>query len=65
VTEEGELGAGDGIEVLDRPVGGVTIGEAFQAFQAYHGDKDLMRRILAHPGHSGKWDRVAERVLGS
>ncbi|WP_182879321.1 MOSC domain-containing protein [Microbispora sp. H10949] len=62
VIEEGELGAGDEIEVLDRPADGVTIGEAFRA---YHGDGDLLRRILAQPGRSDKWDRVAQRVLGS
>ncbi|MBX6386361.1 MAG: MOSC domain-containing protein [Microbispora sp.] len=62
VVERGELGAGDEIEVLYRPSDGVTIGEAFRA---YHGDEDLMRRILAVPGHSEKWDKVAERVLGA
>ncbi|GAA4582150.1 MOSC domain-containing protein [Planotetraspora phitsanulokensis] len=60
VVEQGELGAGDEIEVLDRPRDGVTIREAFAA---YHGDRDLMRKILAHPGHSEKWDGIAERVL--
>ncbi|MEN3536591.1 MOSC domain-containing protein [Microbispora sp. ZYX-F-249] len=62
VVERGELGAGDEIEVLDRPSDGVTIAEAFRA---YHGDRDLMRRVLAVPGRSVKWDTVAERVLGS
>ncbi|WP_432931672.1 MOSC domain-containing protein [Microbispora sp. CA-135349] len=62
VIEQGELGAGDEIEVLDRPSDGVTIAESFLA---YHGDRNLLLRILALPGHSDKWDRVAERVLGS
>ncbi|MGI5160021.1 MOSC domain-containing protein [Microbispora sp. CA-102843] len=62
VIEQGELGAGDEIEVLDRPSDGVTIAESFQA---YHGDRDLLLRILALPGHSIRWDRVAERVLDS
>ncbi|WP_204055365.1 MOSC domain-containing protein [Microbispora corallina] len=61
VVEQGDLGAGDGVEVLERPSASVTIGEAFRA---YHGDRDLMRRLLALPGHSDKWDRVARRVLG-
>ncbi|MEU7695306.1 MOSC domain-containing protein [Microbispora hainanensis] len=61
VVEQGELGAGDEIEVLYRPSNGVTIAESFRA---YHGDRDLMLRILDLPGHSDKWDRIAERVLG-
>ncbi len=62
VIEQGELGAGDDIEILARPAGSVTIAEAFHA---YNGDKDLMRKLLAYPGHGEKWDRVAERVLGT
>ncbi|OPG14691.1 MOSC domain-containing protein [Microbispora sp. GKU 823] len=62
VIEQGELGAGDEIEVLDRPSDSVTIAESFRA---YHGDGDLLLRILALPGHSDKWDRIAERVLGT
>ncbi|MDI9579415.1 MAG: MOSC domain-containing protein [Thermobispora sp.] len=62
VIETGELGAGDEIEVLERPWPSVTIGEAFAA---YHGDKELMRRVLAVPGLGEKWDRIAARVLGS
>ncbi|GII55012.1 sulfurase [Planotetraspora thailandica] len=62
VIEEGELGAGDAIEVLDRPAASVTIGEAFAA---YHGDQDALRRLLAYQGHGEKWDKIAERVLKS
>ncbi|TQS30097.1 MOSC domain-containing protein [Microbispora sp. KK1-11] len=61
VVEQGELGVGDEIEVLHRPSGSVTIAESFRA---YHGDRDLMLQILSIPGHSDKWDRIAERVLG-
>jgi MOSC domain-containing protein YiiM len=60
VVEQGELGAGDEIELLDRPGDGVTIREAFAA---YYGDRDLMRKVLAYPGHGEKWDQIAERVL--
>ena len=62
VIETGELGAGDDIEVLERPWPSVTIGESFAA---YHGDKELMRRVLAVPGRGEKWDRRAARVLGA
>ncbi|GAA0400730.1 sulfurase [Acrocarpospora corrugata] len=60
VIELGELGVGDEIEILSRPDNSVTIAEAFHA---YHGDRDLMRRILSYPGHRWAWDRVAERVI--
>ncbi|GGO07406.1 sulfurase [Microbispora rosea subsp. aerata] len=61
VVELGELGAGDEIEVLYRPSDGVTIAESFRA---YHGDAELLLRILDIPGRSDKWDKVAKRVLG-
>jgi MOSC domain-containing protein YiiM len=62
VLEEGDVAAGDPIVVEHRPErdGGVTVTESFRAF---HGDRALMRRILAIPGHSARWDKVAERVL--
>ncbi|WP_204044696.1 MOSC domain-containing protein [Acrocarpospora phusangensis] len=60
VIELGELGAGDPIEVISRPDDSVSITDAFHA---YHGDRDLMRSILAYPGHAPGWDRVAKRVL--
>jgi MOSC domain-containing protein YiiM len=60
VIEQGELGAGDDIEIVFRPAESVTVTESFHA---YHGDKDLMRRLLAYPGHGDKWERIAERVL--
>ncbi|MDF5754104.1 MOSC domain-containing protein [Spongiactinospora sp. TRM90649] len=62
VLAEGEVQAGDPIEIVHRPEEGVTIAEAFRA---YHGDKDLLRRVLDVPGRSDKWDRVAQRVLGA
>lgn len=62
VLEEGDIAAGDPIVVERRPArgSGVTVTESFRAF---HGDRDLMRRILAIPGHSATWDKIAERVL--
>ena len=60
VLEQGDLAAGDKIEVVWRPTTSVTITESFHA---YHGDRDLMRRLLAYPGHADVWTRVAERVL--
>ncbi|MEU4572871.1 MOSC domain-containing protein [Nonomuraea sp. ATR24] len=61
VVEPGELGAGDAVDVVSRPGGSVTVAESFLA---YHGDEELLRRILALPGYDPRWDRVAVRVLG-
>jgi MOSC domain-containing protein YiiM len=62
VLEEGDVATGDPAVIEHRPErgAGVTVTESFRAF---HGDKDLMRRILALAGHSARWDKVAERVL--
>lgn len=60
VVELGELGVGDEVEVLSRPEAGVSVGDWFRA---KHGDRDALRRILAVPGHDGKWDEMAKRVL--
>ncbi|TMR18562.1 MOSC domain-containing protein [Nonomuraea turkmeniaca] len=48
VAELGELGAGDEVEIVSRPGIGVTVADWFRA---RHGDKDVLRRILAVPGH--------------
>lgn len=62
VIETGELGVGDEVELVHRPDDSVTVVESFRA---YHGDVELMRRILAFEGHAPVWDAVAKRVLGS
>jgi MOSC domain-containing protein YiiM len=61
VLTEGEIGAGDDIEVLARPDQRVTIAESMRA---YYGDVELMRVLLTVPGRGAKWDAIAERVLG-
>ncbi|MGI5270025.1 MOSC domain-containing protein [Nonomuraea sp. CA-218870] len=61
VLEPGELGAGDEVKVLHRPAVGVTVAESSLA---YHGDEELLRRVLALPERDERWDRVAARVLG-
>jgi MOSC domain-containing protein YiiM len=60
VVEPGELGAGDEVEIVTRPAEGVTVADSFLA---YHGDRELMRRLLAAPGYDPQWDGIAERVL--
>ena len=61
VLAEGELGAGDDIEVLARPEQHVTVAESMLAF---YGDAGLMRKLATVPGRGEKWDAIAERVLG-
>ncbi len=61
VLTEGEVGAGDRIQVLSKPEQRVTIAEAMQA---YYGDPDIMRVLLTVEGRGNKWDDIGEQVLG-
>jgi MOSC domain-containing protein YiiM len=61
VLTEGEIGAGDDLEVLTRPDQQVTVAESMLA---YYGDAALMRKLLTVPGRGAKWPAIAERVLG-
>jgi MOSC domain-containing protein YiiM len=61
VLTEGEISAGDDIEVLSRPERRVTVAESMRA---YYGDADLMRTLLVVPGRGANWEAIAERVLG-
>lgn len=46
VLQPGEIGAGDDVNVLERPAHGVTIGEVFRALT---GDRSLAHRLLEAP----------------
>src|SRR5262249_59639631 len=61
VLEEGQVSAGDPVEVLARPAVRVTIAESARA---YYGDAQLMRRLLLVDGRGSKWDEIAASVLG-
>lgn len=61
VLAEGEIGAGDQIEVLSRPDTRVTVAESMRA---YYGDPDLMTVLLTVEGRGAKWDEIGEHVLG-
>jgi MOSC domain-containing protein YiiM len=61
VLAEGEVGAGDPIEVVSRPAVQVTVAESMLA---YYGDQDLMRTLLTVPGRGVKWDEIGAHVLG-
>lgn len=47
VVEEGDVGAGDAVRVLDRPDHGVTVRHVLQAF---YGDRDHLARIRTATG---------------
>jgi MOSC domain-containing protein YiiM len=61
VLEEGVVGRGDPVQVLDQPAERVTVAESLRAF---YGDADLMRKLLAVEGRGADWDEVALSVLG-
>jgi MOSC domain-containing protein YiiM len=61
VLEEGQVSAGDPVEVLARPADRITVAESVRA---YYGDPDLMRRLLLVEGRGSKWDEIALAVLG-
>jgi MOSC domain-containing protein YiiM len=61
VLETGDVGPGDAVELVHRPDDAPTTAEAVRA---YYGDAEQLRRILAVPTHSAKWDAHAKNVLG-
>jgi MOSC domain-containing protein YiiM len=52
IVEEGDLGAGDDVEVIDRPGHGVTIG---LFTEAYLGDRSRLIELLAADALSATW----------
>jgi MOSC domain-containing protein YiiM len=63
VCEPGTLRAGDPVQVVSRPVTRVTVAEALEAF--YTRDVEVMRRLETVPGHSVKFDGVADEWLAA
>ncbi|MGB2571782.1 MOSC domain-containing protein [Micromonospora citrea] len=63
VLREGEIGAGDPVEVLDRPAHGVTIGEVFRAMGL---EPELLPRLLdATDLPEPMLEKVRRRVTGA
>ena len=62
VLLEGELGAGDVIEVLERPDHGVTVGEVFRARS---GERALVPRMLEAPALPADAQEWARKVLAA
>jgi MOSC domain-containing protein YiiM len=57
---EGEVGAGDPIDLLDRPDHEITIGTVERA---YHGHRELRERLVDLPELSEAWRNWAARAL--
>jgi MOSC domain-containing protein YiiM len=62
VVDEGEIGAGDEIDVLDRPDHGVTID---RVARANFGDFTGLAELLAAPQLSEKWRARIRKLSGS
>ncbi|MEU8258198.1 MOSC domain-containing protein [Micromonospora inaquosa] len=62
VLREGEVGAGDPVEVVDRPAHGVTIGEVFRATSL---EPELLPRLLEAPGLPESIRAKVRRRLGA
>lgn len=59
IEEEGEVGAGDGVDVLSRPDHAVTVGDVERA---YHVDRSRVPSLLAAPDLSDGWRQWAQKV---
>ena len=62
VLAEGELGAGDPVEVVHRPGHGLTVAEVSRI---YHDDHAGAPRLLQAPELSGTWKQWAEKLATS
>jgi MOSC domain-containing protein YiiM len=63
VLEEGGIGAGDRIAVVDRDDGSVSIAELVEITQLEQGDEAGLKRVLASRGLSQEWRRRLEKRL--
>jgi MOSC domain-containing protein YiiM len=62
VVAEGELGAGDPVELLHRPDHGLTVAEVARA---YHGDRAMVPRLLEAPELADGWREWASRQIAT
>jgi MOSC domain-containing protein YiiM len=58
VVEDGEIGAGDAVELVERPEHGVSVGLIGEAYLADH---SLAPRLLAAPALPDSWRDWASR----
>ncbi|HEU4450212.1 MAG TPA: MOSC domain-containing protein [Gaiellaceae bacterium] len=61
IVEEGEVGAGDEVEVVRRPTHHLTVG---RIARIYHGDRERCRELLQAPELAGEWRAWATERLG-
>ncbi len=59
IMEEGDVGAGDEIRVVERPGQGLTVRDVFRI---YTRDRGEVEKIAAHPRMSESWRRWAMRL---
>jgi len=57
IVVEGDLGAGDAIQVVGQPDHGLTVGDVFRI---YTRDRDEVERLLSVPQMSSSWTQWAE-----
>jgi MOSC domain-containing protein YiiM len=63
IVSEGDVGAGDAVEVVERPAHGLTVGEVARI---YHGDRARCAELLQAPELAEEWRAwVAERLGGA
>lgn len=60
IVEEGELGAGDEIRVIEKPTTGLSIRDVFRI---YTRDRNEVARLLSVPGLSESWKGWARNLL--
>jgi MOSC domain-containing protein YiiM len=63
ILEEGEIGVGDGAEVVERAKGSVTIAEFHRVIVDGRDDPDALRRLAAAPTLEPEWIDWCERRL--
>jgi len=63
VMRPGMMRAGDPIGRLSRPADSITVTEALAAY--YERDAAVIHRMAAVPGHSSRWDGMAEAWLAA
>ncbi|XVX20440.1 MOSC domain-containing protein [Actinomycetota bacterium] len=65
VLEEGEVGAGDTLELVDRPEGSVSAAETNRVMNVDRGDREGIERMLGAPGIPQAWrDKLVRRLGG-
>ena len=66
VTREGELGAGDAVEVLERDTGGLTVADVVGLYVADDDKQPLLERASRHPALPASWrEYFGKRLWGA